>query len=647
MDSAISNMKSDSLELLSPRSVEASLGNSTNILEEDTYQHHHNHNHNNSIQSQSHFERQSDTKRQHGSLNTFEITTHDRRQGLPLLPGSQELRGEKADSTTFNIRYETNSQQEQDMEILGARQDLALVPKAQQSYNVMMQNPDDSASMDSGCLPFAVDLDLDETENNKLDTPTEDTKHPIQERDSKCLQDDSFLAITKGLDSFPSSSKEAGFFESVTFGLGTIEPLEQERIHGRSELLSQPSHAFVDKSDYFYFSLAIMESTDSTRTEGVNDIDNLPLPTIPSVQGQEHISESMNFSRLMEQADTKSVFLDPSCASYSQLGSNIPMNKSIHNSHGVRQSNFDASATNFQPPVMASHWPQVERLSSKSFQVSLSGNNNFTIREAMDVICNPDLLRLWLESIDALVVTDHKGGTGSKTEYSIFMSSADLESEMLYQETSLDDFGDSVIVPPAIAVRRSHPHPHKSSIDRSRTREEYDGEWIVASTSEIIPPLTHTNMVEGCVRKTRELFGFNQYGSVSMFIERNLDQVSFTVGPYKGGNSLSHKIMVRGLDSDEHGTGLRIIDEVKIVEGGAGMIDDEYEYNKIFCSCLESVKEVLSGWFEYSIDGYVEQTQRSLINLIDLIERGGENSGGCLILSGEHSEEALRMPLLV
>ena len=618
-------MKSDSLELLSPRSVEVSLGNSSNTLE-DTYQHHH-HNHNYSSQSQSHFEKQSDCKRQHGSLNTFEITTHDGRQGLPLLPGSQEPRGEKADNTTFNIRYETNSQQEQDMEILGARQGLALVPNYQQSYNIMMEDPDDSASMNSGCLPFAVDLD--ETENNKLETPTEDTKHLIQERDSKSLQHDSFLA--KGLDSFPSSSKEAGFFESVT----SKEPLEQERIHGRSELLSQPSHAFLDKSDYFSLPM-LQESIESTRTEGVNEIEKLLLPITPSVQGQEQISESMNFSRLMEQADAKSVFLSPSCASSSQIGSNVPMNRSMQNSHIVRHSNFDMSAKNFQPPVMVSHWPQVERLSSKSFQVSLPGNNNVTIREAMDVVCNPDLLRLWLESIDALVVTDHKGGTGSKTEYS--MSSADLESEVLYHETSLDDFGDSMIVPPAIAVRK----PHKSSIERSRTREVYDGEWIVASTSEIIPPLKHTNMVEGCVRKTRELFGFNQYGSVSMFIERNLDQVSFTVGPYKGGISLSHKIMVRGLDSDEHG--LRIIDEVKIVEGG-GMIGDEY--NKTFCSCLESVKEVLSGWFEYSIDGYVEQTQRSLINLIDLIERGGENSGGYLILSGENSGEALRMPLLV
>jgi len=630
MDSAISNMNSDSLELLSPRSVEASLfPHSTNTLE-DTYQHHQ---HNHSSQSQSHFEKQSDTKGQHGSLNTFEITTHDERQGFPLWPGSQELRG-----ATFNIRYETNLQQEQDMAVLGDRQGLVLVPNSQQSYNFMVEDPDDSASLNSGCLPFAVDLD--ETENNKLETPTEDTTHPIQERDSKSLQIDSF--VVKGSDAFPSSSKEAGFFESVTFELETKQPLEQERIHGSSKLLSQPPRVFLDKNDCFPLPM-LQESIESTRTEGVDETENLLLPiTLINVQplvplnGQEQISESMDFSRLMEQADAKAIFLSPSCASSSQIRSNVPMIRSMQNNHYVRQSNVDVSATNFQPPVMVRHWPQVERLSSKSFQVSLSVNTNVTIREAMDVVCNPDMLRLWLESIDALVVTDQKGGTGSKTKYS--MSSADLESELMYQETSLDDLGDSVIVPPAIAVR----NPHKSSIERSRTREEYDGEWIVASTSEIIPPLTHTNMVENCVRKTRELFGFNQYGSVSMFIERNLDQVSFTVGPYKGGVSLSHKIMVRGLDSDDHG--LRIIDEVKIVEG-SGMIGDEY--SKTFCSCLESVKEVLSGWFEYSIDGYVEQTQRSLINLIDLIERGGENSGGYLILSAENSGNALRMPLLV
>jgi hypothetical protein len=47
------------------------------------------------------------------------------------------------------------------------------------------------------------------------------------------------------------------------------------------------------------------------------------------------------------------------------------------------------------------------------------------------------------------------------------------------------------------------------------------------------------------------------------------------------------------------------------------------------------------------VDGYVEQTQRSLMNLIDLIDRGGENSGGRLILAGENNGEVLRIPLLM
>jgi len=144
-------------------------------------------------------------------------------------------------------------------------------------------------------------------------TPTEDASHRIQERDSQSLQND--LLLVKGLDSVPSSSKEPAFFESITFELETKEPLKKERIHGRPEFLSQPSHAFLDENDLFSLPM-LQESIVSTRTEGVNEIENLPpLPTTPSniqhlapLNGQKQISESMNFSRLMDQADVQDPF---------------------------------------------------------------------------------------------------------------------------------------------------------------------------------------------------------------------------------------------------------------------------------------------------------------------------------------------------
>jgi len=244
----------------------------------------------------------------------------------------------------------------------------------------------------------------------------------------------------------------------------------------------------------------------------------------------------------------------------------------------------------------------------------------------MDVISNPDLLRVWCESIDALVVTDHKGGSPKTSLYA-------EEEEIRYQEPDLEQYDDDMIVPPASEAPKA--------AQRCQPREQYDGEWIQASTSEIIPPPSHTNIVDECVRKTRNILGFSHYGSVSMFIERNLSQVGFTVGPFKGGITLSHKIMVRGIDS---GYGVMIIDEVKLLKG-----DSEYDDGEdMFCSCLQPWKELIAEWSTPGIDGYVNQARTSLINLVYLIERGGENDvRGDLILASACNDDTLRTPLLL
>lgn len=257
----------------------------------------------------------------------------------------------------------------------------------------------------------------------------------------------------------------------------------------------------------------------------------------------------------------------------------------------------------------------------------------------MDVVSNPDLLRFWDESIDNLIVTDHKGGAGQSLVHD--NSDGDDDQEMAYEEPDIEDFDDDMIVPPAKAVERKDTKDASMHTDQ---RQQYDGEWIEASTSEIIPPASHTNIVDGCVRMTRKLFGFGNYGSVSMFIERNRNQVSFTVGPFKAGISLSHKITVEETATERDG--VILVDEVKIIDPLA-----EYDHDSHgSCSCFGHINDILSDWFSPSIEGYISQSRKSLLNLTDLIMRrsryGDEHFTGHLIVPGATCADSLRTPLL-
>mmetsp|Transcript_30224 Transcript_30224/g.35150 ORF Transcript_30224/g.35150 Transcript_30224/m.35150 type:complete len:128 (-) Transcript_30224:85-468(-) len=102
-----------------------------------------------------------------------------------------------------------------------------------------------------------------------------------------------------------------------------------------------------------------------------------------------------------------------------------------------------------------------------------------------------------------------------------------------------------------------------------------------------------------------------------MFIERNSAQVNFTLGPFNGGSMLSHKIVV---SEEASGQGVVLMDEVTVRNP-----EDESDDDWLLCSCLESVRDITRQWYSASLDGYIEQTRASLMNLIDLVDRGGES----------------------
>lgn len=166
---------------------------------------------------------------------------------------------------------------------------------------------------------------------------------------------------------------------------------------------------------------------------------------------------------------------------------------------------------------------------------------------------------------------------------------------------------------------------------------KYDGEWIEASTPELVLPYAHQTFMEMCLRKVSNFLGFPSYGNVTMFIERNSAHVGFTLGPFKSGTMLSHKMVVTQDQTRSTNNGERpnvmLMDEVTIMNNNADGSSDanEYYYHDkeiedgwIGCSCFESVLDVSRSWYKASLDCYVDQTKTSLRNLVDLIERGGE-----------------------
>lgn len=128
--------------------------------------------------------------------------------------------------------------------------------------------------------------------------------------------------------------------------------------------------------------------------------------------------------------------------------------------------------------------------------------------------------------------------------------------------------------------------------------------------------------------------GFPLYGNVSMYIERNSAQVGFTLGPFKAGTMLSHKIVVSEVNPSDGG-GVMLVDEVTIIQ------EDEEDDGWLLCSCLESVRDITRQWCAASLDGYIDQTKASLRNLIDLVDKGGEISAFSTSINAEQ-----RVPLL-
>ena len=214
--------------------------------------------------------------------------------------------------------------------------------------------------------------------------------------------------------------------------------------------------------------------------------------------------------------------------------------------------------------------------SDDSFEVSLllGQNTRCSVDDVVEVISNVDLLSLWCNPIDSLIVTS------SSSEGSSFMRASE-------------------------EMRRSNEN---ESSERTR---EYEAEWIEATTSSLETPSSSAGFILTAGQTVLQSLGCTSYGKISMFIERQHGRISLNIGPFNGGISASHSISV---SLEEHSGKIRIVDRVKLTHENE---EESFLLGKVLGCAMGSC---LGSCFLPPIDGYVDQATLSMSRLQLLLE---------------------------
>jgi hypothetical protein len=218
-----------------------------------------------------------------------------------------------------------------------------------------------------------------------------------------------------------------------------------------------------------------------------------------------------------------------------------------------------------------------------------TGANSFTVavdiaatgtnaaRDVMDILGNPDLLKLWCDPIHALVITKSSEGAQNAA------NRGNLQQQQ-----------------------------QQNQYERQTSDREYEGEWIEATTPALEAP--KAGYMQRASDTLAFYLGFPTYGKVTMFVERQRGRVGLTVGPFTGGIEVSHNLKIL---SEEDGSGkIRIVDDVKLRRLGSSDDDEPH-----FCGVLN----ILEKCYLSSLDDFMDQVLSSMARLRFLVERG-ENS---------------------
>ncbi|GKZ00414.1 hypothetical protein MPSEU_000994300 [Mayamaea pseudoterrestris] len=245
----------------------------------------------------------------------------------------------------------------------------------------------------------------------------------------------------------------------------------------------------------------------------------------------------------------------------------------------TRQSSSFAETIIPAGPESSIHRSEDRRLASLAGAIGTrTGDGSFTVsveiaslscnvHDVIDILSNPEMLPLWCDAVRDVIVTRS--------------SEAALASPRNFS-TTRDGEGD----------------------------REYEGQWIEATSSPLIPP-KHTSCVYPTGRSLATFFGFPSYGRVHMFVERQRCQVGITTAPYPGAIEISHKFTVALNPRNDK---VRILDSVTLQR-------DASQGSSIRCCGLW---DLLEACLLPSMDDYMDQCLSSMARLRFLAENNGE-----------------------
>ncbi len=195
----------------------------------------------------------------------------------------------------------------------------------------------------------------------------------------------------------------------------------------------------------------------------------------------------------------------------------------------------------------------------QSFEVSTEVSGPCSVQSVMNVIGNPELLRVWCDPIHNLVVTSTSDGSGG-------------------------------------------------SMTPREDRREYEGEWIEATTTALESPPSSVGQIYSAGRAVLDVLGLASYGRITMFVERRRGHVGLTIGPFSGGMHASHHISVSESDG-----GVRIVDRVRLTRD----TEEASIPSLFFCGVLDSC--LLRSCFMPSLNAYMDQVSTSMARLQILV----------------------------
>jgi len=230
--------------------------------------------------------------------------------------------------------------------------------------------------------------------------------------------------------------------------------------------------------------------------------------------------------------------------------------------------------------------------SANSFEVSLLllENAQCTVDDVMEVISNTNLLNLWCNPIESLIVTSNSSESSTFTT-SLNQTRTNSECEGRTVSNSYSDDNEMI--------------------------REYEAEWIEATTSSLESPSSSVSFILTAGQSVLRSLGFTSYGRITMFIERRRGHIDLTVGPFHGGIHASHSISVSLEDPNSNGGRIRIVDRVRLTH------DNEEEVSFLGGMFGCAMGSCISHFFLSSIVGYVDQVIMSIARLRILLENNG------------------------